>query len=157
MEISLATLVIIGILVLLVRWLRRTPAEREDTEAEASVSVSTHLFEPDDFAADPRYTVPVESGAAHAEALQRQAAAGPVDRIPILLAVVDDGVEAWAPQGLVGRLDAATTAAWREPLERAATWSQAPVAVWGRLVGGGSERPFRVELAWPDGFDPGDD
>jgi hypothetical protein len=154
MEISLATLATIGIVLLLLRWLRRTPTEREAAEAEASVRVATHLFEPDDFAADPRYTMAVESGAVHAEALQRQAATGPVDRIPILLVIVDDIVETWAPQGLVGRLNAEAAAVWHEPLARAAAWSEAPVAVWGRLTGGGSERPFRIDLAWPDHFDP---
>lgn len=153
MEISLATLAVIALLVLVYRWLRKSPPPVEENE-EVAVRVETHLFEPDDFARDPRYPVPVESGSAHAEALQRQAATGPIDRIPILLAVVGDRVEAWAPQGLVGHLDAATTTAWREPLARAAVWSEAPVAVWGRLTGGGSERPFRVELAWPDSFDP---
>lgn len=146
MEISLTTLALLVLAYLLYRALRRRSKD------EASVRVHTDLYEPDGLAADPRYDVAVVSGSVHADALRRQAATGPIDRVPMLLAVVDDGVEVWAPEGLVGRLDPATTERWREPLLRAAERADAPVAVWGRLSGGGAERPLRADLAWPDAF-----
>lgn len=148
MEISLTTLALLALAYLLYRWLRR---DRKAAE-RSSVRVHTNLYEPDGFADDPRYDVAVVSVASHADALRRQAATGPIDRVPMLLAVVDDGVEVWAPEGLVGRLDATTTERWRAQLIRAAAEVDAPVAVWGRLSGGGTDRLLRADLAWPDAF-----
>lgn len=146
MEISLGTIGLLVLAYLLYRALRRRP------KREASVRVRTDLYEPDDFAADPHYDVPVVSGSAHANTLRRQAATGPIDRVPMLLAVVDDGVEVWAPEGLVGRLDPGRATRWRGRLQAAAERADAPVAVWGRLSGGGPERPYAAHLAWPDDF-----
>lgn len=146
MEISLTTLALLVLAYLLYRALRRRP------NREASVRVHTNLYEPDGFAADPRYDVAVISGPVHADALRRQAATGPIDRVPMLLAVVDDGVEVWAPEGLVGRLDREREEHWRAQLREAAARADAPVAVWGRLSGGGDERPYAAHLAWPDAF-----
>lgn len=148
MEISLATLALLALAYLLYRWLRR---DRKAAE-RSSVRVHTNLYEPDGFATDPRYDVPVVSGPSHAEALRRQAATGPIDRVPMLLAVVDDGVEVWAPEGLVGELDPAIADRWGPQLVVAAAEADAPVAVWGRLSGGGADRPLRADLAWPDAF-----
>lgn len=148
MEISLTTLAFLGLAYLLYRWLRRDRGSAE----QASVRVKTNLYEPDGFAEDPRYDVAVVSGTTHADALRRQASTGPIDRVPMLLAVVDDGVEVWAPEGLVGRLDARTASRWRPQLAAAAAEVNAPVAVWGRLSGGGADRPLRADLAWPGGF-----